>query len=84
MALAVDNARLFREAQTERERFRVTLASIGDAVIATDPQGQVTFLNQIAANLTGWLMSEALGTSLSEIFKIVNEQTRADCRKPGR
>ncbi len=53
-ALAVDNARLYEEARAERERFRVTLASIGDAVIATDSKGQVTFVNQIAEGLIGW------------------------------
>src|SRR5262249_52236883 len=42
------------------ERFRVTLASIGDAVIVTDPSGQVTFLNTVAQALTGWTSEEAL------------------------
>ncbi|MEO8395070.1 MAG: PAS domain S-box protein, partial [Chloroflexota bacterium] len=82
IALAVDSAHLFREAQAERERFRVTLASIGDAVIATDHQGRVTFINEVASNLTEWPSSEALGTSLDSIFKIVNEQTRQTVESP--
>jgi PAS domain S-box-containing protein len=43
---------------------RVTLASIGDAVITTDTEGQVTFLNPVAESLTGWTLEEATGVSL--------------------
>lgn len=75
-ALAVDNSRLYAEARAERERFRVTLSSIGDAVIATDNQGQVTFMNRIASNLTGYSEQESLGKPLNSIFNIVNEHSR--------
>ncbi len=81
-ALAVDNARLYDQSRAERERFRVTLASIGDAVIATDGQGQVTFINHVAEELTGWQQAEALGKPLEAIFKIVNEQTREQVEDP--
>jgi PAS domain S-box-containing protein len=64
------------------ERFRVTLASIGDAVIATDNQGRVTFLNPVAEELTGWNHQQALGLRLDEIFKIVNELTRRPVENP--
>jgi PAS domain S-box-containing protein len=57
----------------ERERFRVTLASIGDAVITTDPAGRVTFLNATAAALTGWPPDEAAGRPLAEVFNIANQ-----------
>ena len=43
-----------RELARERERFRVTLASIGEAVIATDTAGRMTLLNPVAEALTGW------------------------------
>lgn len=59
----------------QREYLRVTLASIGDAVIATDTQGRVTFLNPVAETLTGWQQAEAMGRPLSEIFSIFNEVT---------
>lgn len=59
----------------ERERYRVTLASIGDAVICTDDKGMVTFCNPVAADLTGWPEKEALGRPLAEVFRIVGEFT---------
>ena len=66
----------------ERERLRVTLSSIGDAVIATDGEGRVMFLNPVAANLIGWSQDEALGRPLSEVFRIINEQTRQPLANP--
>lgn len=65
-----------------KERAEVTLACIGDAVITTDEVGQVTFLNQIAVNLTGWEMGDALGKPLPEIFNIVNEASRLKVENP--
>src|SRR5262245_60139484 len=62
--------------------WRVTLDSIGDAVIATDPQGQVVFLNQVAQGLTGWTQAEAAGKPLQEVFVIVNETGRSAAENP--
>jgi PAS domain S-box-containing protein len=64
------------------EQFRVTLASIGDAVIATDKNGRITFMNSVAEHLTGWNESQALGIPLDQAFKIVNEFTRRPCENP--
>jgi PAS domain S-box-containing protein len=76
-------AELSAHAATEaKERFEVTLASIGDAVIVTDTAGQVTFLNGAAESLTGSNRSEGLGRPLAEIFSIVNEQTRQPAEDP--
>jgi PAS domain S-box-containing protein len=66
----------------QREWLHVTLSSIGDAVIVTDSQGQVTFLNPVAAALTGWSESEALGKDSTEVFQIVNEYTRQAVENP--
>jgi PAS domain S-box-containing protein len=66
----------------ERERFRVTLDSIGDAVIATDPAGRVTFMNPAAEFLTGWSQEEAAERTLSEVFPIVDEVTREALESP--
>jgi PAS domain S-box-containing protein len=61
---------------------RVTLASIGDAVITTDAEGRVTFLNGVAEVLTGWGSDEARGRPLSDIFRVVNEHTRRPAEDP--
>jgi PAS domain S-box-containing protein len=68
----------------ERDRLRVTLASIGDAVIVTDVEARVTFLNPIAEMLTGWTQAEAEGQPLDAIFRIVNETTRRAADNPVR
>jgi PAS domain S-box-containing protein len=59
-----------------REWLRVTLTSIGDGVIATDVQGRITFLNPVAADLTGWQQDEAEGRPIEDVFCIVDEETR--------
>jgi PAS domain S-box-containing protein len=66
----------------ERERLRVTLASIGDAVISTDAEGRIEFLNPIAEQLTGWTTKEASGRTLTDVFKIINETTREPVENP--
>ncbi|HEX4994805.1 MAG TPA: CHASE3 domain-containing protein [Methylomirabilota bacterium] len=65
----------------ERERFRTTLTSIGDAVVVTDAQGRITLLNPVAQALTGW-SGEALGQPLETVFRIVNEATRETVENP--
>ena len=64
------------------ERFRVTLSSIGDAVIATDPQGHVTFMNAVAETLTGWTATASAGKFLDDVFRIVDEETRRQVKNP--
>ncbi len=80
------NAHAARHAQQEerrqREQLRVTLASIGDAVIVTDTDGRVTFLNAVAQSLTGWEAAEAAGRPLDDVFRIVNEETRQPAEPP--
>jgi PAS domain S-box-containing protein len=70
------------ELQQQRAWFEVTLASIGDAVISTDVQGRVTFLNPVAEAMTGWTRSEALGQPLLGVFRIINEDTRQPAENP--
>jgi PAS domain S-box-containing protein len=72
-----------QEALRESEqRWAVTLGSIGDAVIATDTNGLITFINQVAEDLTGWSRSEAIGKAIKEVFRIVNEYTREPVEDP--
>jgi len=59
----------------QREWLRVTLSSIGDGVIATDTEGQITFVNPVAVALTGWKSDEALNLPINSIFRIINEKT---------
>ncbi|HXL09609.1 MAG TPA: CHASE3 domain-containing protein, partial [Candidatus Bathyarchaeia archaeon] len=66
----------------QRELFRTTIASIGDAVITTDTQGRITFLNTVAQSLTGWTQETAAGRALEAVFRIVNEETRASVENP--
>lgn len=61
----------------QKERAEVTLQSIGDAVITTDAQGLIDYLNPVAEQLTGWPAAEAAGQPLSAVLKIVHEGTRA-------
>lgn len=66
----------------ESDWLRVTLSSIGDAVITTDVEGRVTFMNRVAESLTGWAQADAMGRSLPDIFQILNEQTRQPVENP--
>jgi len=59
----------------ERERLQVTLASIGDGVIACDRNLKITFLNPVSEHLTGWTNAEAIGKSLETVLHIVDEDT---------
>ncbi|MBE0583397.1 MAG: PAS domain S-box protein, partial [Desulfofustis sp.] len=68
--------------RAEAERHSVTLQSIGDAVIATDAEGFVELLNPVAEELTGWQQDQARGRPLTEIFRIVNEETREPVEDP--
>ena len=69
--------KLAEEALREsHERFQVTLKSIGDALIATDASGNVSFLNPVAAALTGWQPEDAFGQPIRSVFRIINEKTR--------
>ncbi|MGN6544752.1 MAG: two-component system sensor histidine kinase NtrB [Aureliella sp.] len=63
-------------AYQQSELFRTTLSSIGDAVIATDKSGHVTFLNAVAQELTGWKEEDAAGQPLEHVFHIISESTR--------
>ncbi len=68
--------------QRSEEQLRITLASIGDGVIATDMERRVTLLNPVAESLTGWTLEKARGKSLAEVFVLVNEETHAPVANP--
>jgi PAS domain S-box-containing protein len=62
--------------QDSEKKLEVTLNSIADAVIATDPQARVTLMNHVAEQLTGWSLDEAMGRPITDIFNMVNKETR--------
>jgi diguanylate cyclase len=64
-----------KETALERERLQLTLQSIGDAVVCTDMQSRVTFMNPVAERLTGWTTAEAVGQPAAEVFSLVDERT---------
>ncbi|MFB2936886.1 EAL domain-containing protein [Aerosakkonemataceae cyanobacterium BLCC-F154] len=66
----------------EKDKAQVTLCSIGDAVITTDALGKIEFLNPVAERLTGWLLEEAQGKLLIEVFNIINESSRNPVKNP--
>jgi PAS domain S-box-containing protein len=65
-----------RRLRESERRFAATLSSICDAVIATDVQGAITYLNPVAEQLTGWSAEQAQGRPLREVFVAINEDTR--------
>ena len=71
-----EKSRAEEELARQREWLRVTLTSIGDAVIACDIHGRVTFLNPVAANLTGWTQENAIGQPVDMVFQVINEKNR--------
>src|SRR3954463_6846933 len=75
--------KIAEHALTEREEFmRTTLGSIGDAVIATNASGAVTYLNPVAEALTGWTVADARGEFLDTVFRIVDEDTLQPIANP--
>ena len=64
----------------EKERAQVTLNSIGDAVLSTDTLGNVTYLNRVAEEMTGWPWQAASGRPLAEVFNVIDGTTRQPAR----
>ena len=82
-AVNIDPMKQSETALRESEqRWATTLASIGDAVIATDVTGEVRFMNGVAEKLTGWTLNEAAQKPIKKVFTIINEQTRRKVADP--
>jgi PAS domain S-box-containing protein len=81
-AIAMDNARLYQETQQQQQRLQVTLASIGDAVITTDTEGHITYMNAVAEELTACTNRDAIGKPLGEVFRVVSSRTRIAMESP--
>jgi diguanylate cyclase (GGDEF)-like protein/PAS domain S-box-containing protein len=66
----------------EKERAQMTLNSIGDAVLSTDMEGRITYLNAVAEKITGWTREEASGKQVDDVFVIIDGSTREPCFNP--
>ena len=75
-------SQLSAELAQQHEQLRVTLQSIGDAVITTDASGCVLWLNPVAERMTGWPTAQAKGRALAQVFHVVNEETRMATENP--
>ena len=75
--IAAQRAQAEEQADEQREWLQVTLAAIGDGVIATDAAGQVRFLNSAAQRLTGWRAAEAAGRPIEELLHLFDERNGA-------
>jgi len=78
----LERAAISEALYAEQERARITLDSIGDAVISTDMLGSVVYLNAVAERMTGWSLAEATGHSTEEVFRIIDASTRAVAGNP--
>jgi PAS domain S-box-containing protein len=81
----LSNARqkaIYRELYRQQKNYQITLNSIGDAVISTNREGMIEYLNPVAEKITGWTHGEALGKRIEKVFRIINEETRATVESP--
>jgi hypothetical protein len=74
--------RMERQLREREQWLATTLKSIGDAVITTDSQGSITFMNPVAEALTCWKQEEVLGSNLAQVFQTINEKTRQVVENP--
>ncbi len=84
MGQFIERRRAQEALRDSEERYRTTLSSIGDAVIAVDAQGCVQFLNAVAQGLTGWSQREAVRRPLNDVFRVVRENGHEPLADPVR
>lgn len=77
-----DQKRLADALYEEKERLRITLHSMGDAVISTNAEGRITYLNPIAEIMTGWSAAQAFDQPIIDVFRVVDDETGADILNP--
>ena len=80
--IAIYKHEMDRKLKESKKWLSTTLESIGDAVIATDKEGVIIFMNPVAQEVTGWDMEEAIGKTLTDVLKIINENTGIPVEDP--
>jgi len=80
--MALYKHKMERKLRESEKWLGTTLKSIGDAVVATDKNGLITFMNPVAEDLMGWKMEEVVNTRLTDVFNIVNSHTRRPVPNP--
>ncbi len=80
--IALYKSKMERKIKEREAWLFTTLKSIGDAVIASDANGEIMFMNAVAEELTGWEEKDAIGQPLGDVFYIINEKTRKRCENP--
>ena len=80
--IAIYKHEMDRKLKESEKWLSTTLESIGDAVIATDKMGKIIFMNPVARKVTGWKQEEAIGKTLLDVFKIINEDTGIPLEDP--
>jgi PAS domain S-box-containing protein len=81
LALERESQRGF-ELRQQKDLLNVTLSSIGDCVMVADNEGKITFINPVAEQVTGWKLAEAMTRPTSDVFRIVNEESREPVENP--
>lgn len=82
MSLRKQVGKQTRQIRESEAKLRITLNSIGDAVIATDIEGKIILMNPVAEKLTGWSHSQAAGRQLDEVFNILDSDIRKPAESP--
>jgi PAS domain S-box-containing protein len=85
LGILKDVTLLYRQQESLRKSeasLAATLSSIGDAVIATDVKGNISFMNNVAEQLTGWSLKDAVNKPLTKVFNIINETSRETVESP--
>ena len=77
-----ERKRAEQEVFAEKERAQVTLQSIGDAVISTDADGRIDYINPAAENLAAWRLDEARGKPIGEVLRLIDEISREPIDNP--
>ncbi|PKM90868.1 MAG: diguanylate cyclase [Firmicutes bacterium HGW-Firmicutes-12] len=79
---ATDREKYKGDLYLEKEMLKTTLLSIGDGVVTSDLQGRITSMNKVAEMITAWHENDAKGQLFSEVFKLVNEETKKEVQNP--